>query len=130
MPHYLVTGHIPDNFDPSTQSEETVHNIDMFNDELEAAGAPGLSLPASAHPAWRSRCGRSPMAKCSSPTDRIWKPRSTLAVLRYWNPLTWTRRSSGRAKSVIACRMPVEVREIPYSNPPHGTPHPSRQPKP
>ena len=35
--------------------------------------------------------------------------------------LAWAR------KSVIACRMPVEVREIPYSNLPNGTPHPSRQ---
>jgi hypothetical protein len=38
--------------------------------------------------------------------------------------LAWGR------KSVIACRTPVEVREIPYSNLPSGTPHPSRQRKP
>ena len=38
--------------------------------------------------------------------------------------LAWGR------KSVIACRMPIEVREIPYSNLPRGTPHPSRQRKP
>ena len=37
--------------------------------------------------------------------------------------LAWGR------KSVIACRMPLEVREIPYSNLPSGTPHPSRQRK-
>jgi hypothetical protein len=35
--------------------------------------------------------------------------------------LEWARRS------VIACRMPIEVREIPYSNLPNGTAHPSRQ---
>jgi hypothetical protein len=34
--------------------------------------------------------------------------------------LTWAR------KVVIACRVPVEVREIPYSSLPSGTPHPSR----
>jgi hypothetical protein len=39
MPHYLVTGHLPDNFDPSTQDEATVHDINVLNDELEAAGA-------------------------------------------------------------------------------------------
>ena len=38
--------------------------------------------------------------------------------------LAWGR------KSVIAGRMPIEVREIPYSNLPTGTPHPSRQRKP
>src|SRR5438045_1757802 len=35
--------------------------------------------------------------------------------------LAWAR------KSVVASRMPVEVREIPYSNLPNGTAHPSRQ---
>jgi hypothetical protein len=52
MPHYLVAGILPDNFDPSTLSEETVHNINMLNDELEAAGArlvaAGLSAPSQA----------------------------------------------------------------------------------
>jgi hypothetical protein len=38
--------------------------------------------------------------------------------------LAWAR------KAVIACRTPVELREIPYSNLPNGTPHPSRQRKP
>ena len=39
MPHCLVTGILPDNFDPPTQDEATVHNINMLNDELEAAAA-------------------------------------------------------------------------------------------
>jgi hypothetical protein len=39
MPHYLVAIHLPDNFDPSTQDEATVHDINVLNDELEAAGA-------------------------------------------------------------------------------------------
>ena len=124
-PHYFLTGHLPDNFDPSTQSEETVRNINMLNDELEAAGARlvagGLSAPA------QSKSLRAQSNGEVLITDgRIWKPRSTLAVLRYWldEALEWAR------KSVIACRMPVEVREIPYSNLPNGTPHPSRQRKP
>ena len=52
MPHYLVTRHLLDNFDPYTQSEEMVHKINMLNDELEAAGArlvaAGLSAPSQA----------------------------------------------------------------------------------
>jgi hypothetical protein len=39
MPHYLVTIQLPDNFDPSTQDEATVRNINELNDDLEAAGA-------------------------------------------------------------------------------------------
>ena len=52
MPHYLIAGHLPDNFDPSAQTEETVRNINLLNDELEAAGArlvaAGLSAPSQA----------------------------------------------------------------------------------
>ena len=39
MPQYLVANYLPDNFDPSTVNEATVHAIDELNDELEAAGA-------------------------------------------------------------------------------------------
>ena len=81
MPHYLLAGHLPDNFDPSTQDEGTVHEINVLNDDWKLL-VPGSSLAASAHPATRSRYGRGPMAKCSSPTARIWKPRSTLVVFR------------------------------------------------
>ena len=126
MPQYLLSGFLPDNFDPSSVDEATVHNINVLNEELEAAGA-RLFAGGLAHPARRSRCGRSPMAKCSSPTARIWKPRSTLVVFGYWKPLTWTRRWRGAASLPSPARMPVEVREIPYSNLPTGTPHPSRQ---
>jgi hypothetical protein len=52
MPHYLVAIHLPDNFDPSTQDEATVHDINVLNDELEAAGtrifAGGLSAAGQA----------------------------------------------------------------------------------
>src|SRR5205807_1136349 len=44
------------------------------------------------------RCGRKPMVKSSSPTARTWKPRSTWAVFRYWNALTWMRRWLGRGR--------------------------------
>ena len=39
MPHYLVAIHLPDNFDPSTQDEAVVRDIDELNEDLEAAGA-------------------------------------------------------------------------------------------
>src|SRR4051812_5091387 len=50
MPQYLLTNFLPDNFDPSTMSEATVHAINELNDELEAAGARLLAVglaPAS-----------------------------------------------------------------------------------
>jgi hypothetical protein len=39
MPQYLVAVYLPDDFDPSTQTEETVENIHALNRELIAAGA-------------------------------------------------------------------------------------------
>src|SRR6266404_7644156 len=38
------------------------------------------------------------MERCSSPTGRTWRPRSTSAGFGYWKPLTWTRRWRGGAR--------------------------------
>ena len=70
MPHYLVSGILPDNFDPSTQDEATVHAINVLNDELEAAGArlvaAGLSAASQAKSLgsaqWRSAHHRRPVS--------------------------------------------------------------------
>ena len=48
MPHYLVTGYLPDDFDPSTVTETMIRDIDVLNDEMEAAGARVLGLGLSA----------------------------------------------------------------------------------
>jgi hypothetical protein len=129
MPHYLVTGHLPDNFDPSTQSEETVHNINMLNDELEAAGArlvaAGLSAPSQAKSLRAQPNGEvlitdGPYLEAKEHVGGF----TILEAADMDEALAWAR------KAVIACRTPVELREIPYSNLPNGTPHPSRQRKP
>lgn len=129
MPHYLVTGHLPDNFDPSTQSEETVHRINMLNDKLEAAGvrlvAGGLSAPSQAKSLRAQPNGEvlitdGPYLEAKEHVGGF----TILQAADMDEALAWAR------KSVIACRTPVEVREIPYSSLPNGTPHPSRQRKP
>jgi hypothetical protein len=38
MPQYLVAIHHPDNFDPSTVTEETMRDISALNKEMMAAG--------------------------------------------------------------------------------------------
>jgi hypothetical protein len=126
MPHYLVASHLPENFDPSTVDEATVRGINDLNDELEAAGARvvvgGLS-PASqaktlrAQPNGEVLVTDGPYLEAKEYVGGF----SILEAADMDEVLEWAR------KSVIACRMPVEVREIPYSNLPHGTPHPSRQ---
>jgi hypothetical protein len=39
MPQYLVTIHLPDNYDPSLEDEEMVRDINALNEELDGAGA-------------------------------------------------------------------------------------------
>ena len=73
MPQYLISGYLPDNFDPSTQDEATIEAIHAVNREMIAAGvrkfAGGLGKA--------TRCGPSPTVSCLSPTGRTWRPRST-----------------------------------------------------
>jgi hypothetical protein len=129
MPHYLLAGILPDNFDPSTQDEATVHDINVLNDELEAAGARifagGLSAASQAKSLRAQPNGEvlitdGPYLEAKEHVGGF----TILEAADMDEALAWAR------KSVIACRTPVEVREIPYSNLPNGTPHPSRQRKP
>ena len=129
MPHYLLAGHLPDNFDPSTQDEATVHEINVLNDELEAAGARivagGLSAPSHAkslrpQPNGEVLITDGPYLEAKEHVGGF----TIIEAADMDEALAWGR------KAVIACRMPLEVREIPYSNLPSGTPHPSRQRKP
>ena len=126
MPHYLLAGHLPDNFDPSTQDEATVHEINVLNDELEAAGARivagGLGAPSQAkslrpQPNGKVLITDGPYLEAKEHVGGF----SIIEAADMDEALAWGR------KAVIACRMPLEVREIPYSNLPSGTPHPSRQ---
>ena len=38
MPRYLVAGYLPDDYDPSTETAESIAAIHALNDEMEAAG--------------------------------------------------------------------------------------------
>jgi hypothetical protein len=126
MPHYLVVSHLPENFDPSSMDESVVRAINDLNDELEAAGARvvvgGLG-PVSeakslrAQPNGEVLVTDGPFLEAKEHVGGF----SILEAASMDEVLKWARRS------VVACRMPVEVREIPYSNIPNGTPHPSRQ---
>ena len=97
MPQYLVAIYHPDDFDPSVETEAMIDEIHALNREMIAAGVRKFAA-AFPRPATPSRCGRSPMVRCSSPTGRTRRPRSTSAVFGYWKPLIWTRHSRGRAR--------------------------------
>ena len=98
MAQFLVAIHHPDNYDPATAEDESMHReIDALNEEMMAAGV--RIFAGGLHPAKSAKSLRAhPMARCSSPAARTWRPRSTWAVSGYWKPRTWTRRWGGAAK--------------------------------
>ena len=127
MPHYLLAGHLPDNFDPSTQDEATVREINVLNDELEAAGARLLAVglaPASQAKSLRTQPNGEllitdgPYLEAKEHVGGFW----ILEAADMDEALAWAR------KAAIASPVSGEVREIPYSSLPTGTAHPSRQP--
>jgi hypothetical protein len=125
MPQYLLANYLPDNFDPSTMTEATVRAINDLNDELEAAGARlmacGLS-PASQAKSLRGKPNGEPLItdgpylETKEHIGGFW----ILEAADMDEALAWAR------KAAIDPRSRGEVREIPYSSLPGGTPHPSR----
>jgi hypothetical protein len=129
MPHFAIFGQLPDNFDPSTVDEATVNNINVLNEELEAAGARifagGLSAASQAKSLRAQPNGEvlitdGPFLEAKEHVGGF----TIIEAADMDEALAWAR------KAVIACRGPVELREIPYSNLPNGTAHPSRRRKP
>lgn len=62
MPLYLIASYLPDDFDPSTVTEETVEAIHALNREIVAAGiekfACGLTPPGNAKSLRKQRDGK------------------------------------------------------------------------
>src|SRR6202044_1332302 len=118
MPQYLLANYLPDNFDPSTMTEATVRAINDLNDELEAAGARlmacGLS-PASQAKSLRGQPNGQPLV-----TDGPYLEAQEHIGGFLGEALEWARKAAFDASSR------GEVREIPFSSLPGGTPHPSR----
>jgi hypothetical protein len=125
MPQYLLANYLPDNFDPSTMTEATVRAINDLNDELEAAGARlmacGLS-PASQAKSLRGQPNGKPLItdgpylEAKEHIGGFW----ILEAADMDEALAWARKAAFDPGSR------GEVREIPYSSLPGGTPHPSR----
>jgi hypothetical protein len=109
MAQYLVAIHHPDNYDPSTESEAMMHDIDVLNEEMESAGtrvfAGGLeSVPHAKSLRKQSGGGvlitDGPYLEAKEHIGGFW----ILEAADMDEALAWGR------KAVIACRAPVEVR--------------------
>jgi hypothetical protein len=125
MPQYLVANYLPDDFDPSTVDEATVHAINALNDELEAAGARLMACglaPASNAKSLRGQpkgevlITDGPYLETKEHIGGFW----ILEAADMEEALVWAR------KAAFDPRSRGEVREIPYSSLAGGTPHPSR----
>jgi hypothetical protein len=109
MAQYLVAIHHPDNYDPSTEGEAMVRDIDVLNEEMEAAGARffagGLSAASNAKSLRAQPDGKvlitdGPYLETKEHIGGFW----ILEAANLDEALAWGR------KAVVACRAPVEVR--------------------
>ena len=109
MPQYLVAIHHPDNYDPSTEGEAMIRDIDVLNEEMMAVGARffagGLAAADSAKSLRAQPDGKvlvtdGPYLETKEHVGGFW----ILEAADMNKALEWGR------KAVIACRAPVEVR--------------------
>jgi hypothetical protein len=109
MPQYLVAIHHPDGYDGSLEGEVMERDIDVLNEEMEAAGARifagGLSGDSSARSLPTQPDGKvlitdGPYLETKEHVGGFW----ILKAANLDEALAWGR------KAVIACRAPVEVR--------------------
>ena len=115
MAQYLVAIHHPDNFDPSTETEDTRRDISALNKEMMAAGvrlfAGGLQSETKAKSLRAQPNGQvlitdGPYLETKEHIGGFW----ILEAADMDEALAWGR------KAVIACRAPVEVRAFFRSN--------------
>lgn len=111
MPKYLISGHLPDNFDPSAMTEEMANEIYALNDEMDAAGvtvfACGLSPAGSAkslrvQPNGEVLVTDGPFLEAKEHVGGI----SIIEAADMDEALKWARRGA------VACRASSEVREV------------------
>ena len=111
MRQFLVAVQLPDDYDPFLESEEAIHNVHALNEEMVAAGirrfAGGLETASKAKTLRKQANGEvvitdGPYTEAKEHIGGFW----IVEAVDMDEALAWAR------KAVIACRVPVEVREI------------------
>src|SRR5262249_12324405 len=119
MPQYLVASYLPDDFDPSTVTEETIEEIHALNRELIAAGvrkfACGISPAANAKTVRKQPDGKvlvtdGPYTEAKEHIGGFW----VLEGADMGEALAWAR------KGAISCDAAGEVRELLFYPDPKG----------
>lgn len=111
MTQYVVAIHLPDDYDPSVETEAMARDIDALNDEMEADGVRifvgGLQPARSAKSLRAQPDGKvlitdGPYLETKEHIGGFW----LLEAADLDEALVWGR------KAAIACRAPVEVRQV------------------
>jgi hypothetical protein len=109
MPQYLVAIHHPDNYDPSLEDDAMIRDIDVLNEEMQAAGARffagGLETARKAKSLRKQPNGKiavtdGPYLETKEHIGGFW----IVDAADIEEALAWGQ------KAVVACRAPVEVR--------------------
>jgi len=111
MPRFLVACYLPDDYDPSVETEETAAAIHALNDEMESAGA--LKFACGVSPARHARTLRAQADGSVLVTDGPYIETKEhiggfllLEAADLEAAIAWAR------KGASVFRGPVEVREI------------------
>jgi len=111
MPQFLVAIHHPDNYDSSLEDDAMIHDIDVLNEEMAAAGARffagGLQSAPRAKSLRKQPGGEvvitdGPYLEAKEHIGGFW----ILEAVNMDEAVAWGR------KAVVACRASVEVREF------------------
>ena len=108
MPQFLVAGYLPDDFDPSQVDEATGLAIHALNKEMIAAGVRKFACGLGAAKSLRTQTDGGvlitdgPYLETKEHLGGFW----ILETADMDQAVAWAR------KGVVACRMPVEVREL------------------
>ena len=111
MPQYLVCNYLPDDFDPSTVTEEMMEEIHAVNREMIAAGvrkfACGIASPAQAKTLQKQSDGKvlvtdGPYIETKEHMGGFW----ILEAANMDEALAWAKKGS------ISCDAVGEVREL------------------
>ena len=108
---YLVAIHHPDDYDPSVEDEAMHRDIDVLNDEMEAAGIRvfvGGLQPASSAKSLRAQ----PAGEVLVTDGPYLETKEHMGGFWVLEAADLAEAMECGRKAVVACRAPVEVRQF------------------
>jgi len=111
MPQYLVAIHHPDDYDPSAEGEAMVRDIDVLNEEMEAAGARFFAGGLQSAPHAKS-LRKQPGGDVVITDGPYLETKEHIGGFWILDAANMDEAGAWGRKAVAACRASVEVREF------------------